>query len=295
MCDYGRDPASRTLRWDQLTEIARQLDDWRVRELVLTGGEPLLHPRLWEFAALCGGRRRTLLTNGLLLERQADQVAQHCEEVIVSLDGPGPLHDRIRGVPTFAELQRGVQALQQRSPQLPIRARATVQKLNQGALRATAETARQLGLRSISFLALDLTSTEAFGRSAAPASPPLALQGEQIDALEAELEALIADQSLRGFLADSPASLRRIVQLYRAHQGKASFQSPPCNAPWVSAWLRADGTAHPCFFHPAYPQAQTLSATLNHTQAVAFRRQLRISDHPVCRRCVCSLHWSPRR
>ena len=294
MCDYGRDPTSRTLSWERLEAIAAQLDRWRVQHIVLSGGEPLLHERIWDFAALCGGRRRTLLTNGLLLARHADRAAAACEEVVVSLDGPGTLHDQIRGVPTFEELRRGVAALRERRPELPIRGRATVQALNVGALAATARAARQLGLSSISFLALDLTSLQAFGRSQLPPSAALAPSSEQLDALELEIETLIASSELRAFISDSPESLRRIPRLYRAHNQHQPSAAPRCNAPWVSAWLRADGTIQPCFFHPPYAAgdaATELETTLNHPQALAFRRSLRIAANPICRRCVCWLNF----
>ncbi len=46
------------------------------------------------------GIRVTVLSSGLLLDRHAAGIVASVDDVIVSLDGPPEVHDRIRGVPT---------------------------------------------------------------------------------------------------------------------------------------------------------------------------------------------------
>ena len=56
--------------------------------------------------------RLTLLTTGLLLGKNASQVAELFDDVIVSLDGPERIHDAIRRVDkAFILLQRGVDSV----------------------------------------------------------------------------------------------------------------------------------------------------------------------------------------
>lgn len=136
------------------------------------------------------------------------------DEVIVSLDGPRPIHDRIRHTPgAFDALARGVTAIQG----VATGARCVVQRLNHDQLVATAELAEAWGLGSISFLAADLTST-AFGRTKELPilwRNRLAIGAEQLPMLEGQIEQL----RTRWIVRDSPGHLRRIVDLFRAHLG----------------------------------------------------------------------------
>ena len=267
--------------------------------LVLSGGEPQLHSNLKGLCELlrAEGIRLTLLTAGLLLEGQARLVAQCVDDLIVSLDGPSEIHNRIRGVPrAFERLAGGIKAVRMLRPSMPVRARSTVQKAHFRHLRATVRVAKELVLDSISFLAADVTSS-AFNR---PQGWPterqasVSLTSEEVNALEAEIDALISECSrdlISGFIREDAAELWRIVRHFRAQLGQLRPRSPQCNAPWVSAVIESDGTVRPCFFHPAYGSMRdrTLLEVLNSPGAVAFRRNLDIAISPVCQRCVCSL------
>src|SRR6202008_1240293 len=105
-----------------------------------------------------------LLASGLLLQNKADIVAGGFDDIILSIDGPPEVHDRIRRVSgAFRMIEKAVSGLRSRRPGIPISCRTTVQKLNHTHLRATVSAARSLGLDSISFLAADISSA-AFNR-----------------------------------------------------------------------------------------------------------------------------------
>jgi MoaA/NifB/PqqE/SkfB family radical SAM enzyme len=296
MCDIWKID---TIQEISLSDIERHRADIAalgVEWVVFSGGEPLMHSDLFRLAdwlrAL--GIRTTILSTGLLLSKHAERIAASIDDVIVSLDGPAPVHDSIRRVAgAFGLLASGVRALQNRKPDLPVAARCTVQKQNVGHLRETVRAARDLGLRSISFLAADVTST-AFNRCE-PWPPErqasVALHQEEILILEAEIEALIQDET-GGFVLETPEKLRRIIRHFRAHLGLEETAAPRCNAPWVSAVVEADGTVRPCFFHSPIGNINTggLLAVLNGQAAAEFRRTLNIAENATCRRCVCSLN-----
>jgi heme d1 biosynthesis radical SAM protein NirJ len=86
-----------------LDEIARVIDDlaaFGVPALILSGGEPLLRPDLFEIAALARARRLYvgLSTNGTLIDAAlADRIAAHGFDYVgISLDGLRETHDRFR-------------------------------------------------------------------------------------------------------------------------------------------------------------------------------------------------------
>src|SRR6202521_5456996 len=135
MCDIWRirDPKEITP-----ADLERQLTSFRelgVRWVVFTGGEPQMNGQLSSLARMlrAEGIRVTMLTAGLLLESHAETIAATIDDVIVSLDGPPALHNRIRRVPgAFERIAAGVAALRRFRPDLAVRARCTVQKANHG-------------------------------------------------------------------------------------------------------------------------------------------------------------------
>lgn len=297
MCDIWKDTKANSLSQRDLERLLDDFEKLSVEWVVLSGGEPLMHPHLFEFCEKLRERhiQTTLLSTGLLFERYATSIVDTVTDAIVSLDGPPAIHDRIRRVPgAYASLARGVQAIQKLRPEFPISARSTVQRENFVFLGETARTAKALGLKSISFLAADVTST-AFNRPdgwSGERQSDIALTVEEIGRLESAIEALIGDWEGSGFVAESPAKLRRIVLHYRAHLGLARPVAPQCNAPWVSTVVEASGAIRPCFFHePIGHLGSGLLNMLNGPEAVAFRSRLDVAGNPTCQHCVCSLHW----
>jgi radical SAM protein with 4Fe4S-binding SPASM domain len=300
MCDIWRIRQVRQITCDDLRPHLDSIRRLQVRWVVFSGGEPQLNAGLPELARMLRqeGIRITLLTAGLLLEKHAAEVITFVDDIIVSLDGPSGLHDRIRNVPdAFARLARGIAAVRVLRPDFEISARTTVQKANFKYLRQAVETARSLGLNSISFLAADLTSS-AFNRSEpwdSARQHEIALTAGELEELEDEVEALIdecaADIS-GGFIREDALKLRRLVSHFAAHLGLAEAVAPHCNAPWVSAVVEADGEVRPCFFQPAIGNIgeQPLFEILNGPRAMEFRETLDIPRNPICRRCVCSLY-----
>src|SRR5262249_3520236 len=154
MCDIWKADSVTEISPSELERHVEDLRALRVRWVVLSGGEPLMHSDLFRLARSLKELdiRGTLLTTGLLLEKNAAAIVESIGDVIVSLDGPPEVHDRIRRVARAYELlERGVLALQARARAYPVAARCTVQRDNLRHLRATVTTARRLGLRSISF------------------------------------------------------------------------------------------------------------------------------------------------
>ena len=298
MCDIWKGTDRREIGLDRFERYLDDFEKLAVQWVVFSGGEPLMHTGLSRFCELLRARRirTTILSTGLLVERHAPWLVQSADDLIVSLDGPPAVHDAIRGVPgAFQLLERGVRAILALRADYPVTARSTVQRQNHRHLRQTAQTAQQLGLRGISFLAADVTSS-AFNRPepwGAERQAGIALGEDEIPGLEEEVEALQREWGASGFVTEGPEKLRRIVQHFRAHLGLCRESAPVCNAPWVSAVIEADGTVRPCFFHDAigHWNDQGLAAVLNGTQGLAFRANLDVETNPTCLRCVCSLNW----
>lgn len=295
MCDIWKADTVQEISVEELDRHAGDMARLKVEWVVLSGGEPLMHSDLFRFCRKLRewGIRTTLLSTGLLLERNAARIVETVDEVIVSLDGPPAVHDSIRRASgAYRMLEAGVRALHAIDPAYPVAARSTIQRANFQVLRETAATARAAGLRSISFLAVDVTSS-AFAR-AEPWSElrqsEVALSAEQIPLLEQEASALLAEHG--GFVVESAEKMRRIVDHFRVQLGQMEAYAPRCNAPWVSAVVESDGTVRPCFFHAAVGNWRTdsLVNVIHSPAALAFRGALDVASNAICRRCVCSLY-----
>jgi MoaA/NifB/PqqE/SkfB family radical SAM enzyme len=303
MCDIWKRKDGREL---DLADFARHRESLRrigVRNVVLTGGEPLLHS---DFEGLCAFLRScdvriTLLTTGLLVARRAAILAHAVDEIIVSLDGPEEIHDRVRRVKgAYQLIAMGIREVTRINSGVAFHGRCTVQKANHSRLRQTVSAAKALSLASISFLAAD-ASSQAFNRELVwpgGRQSEIMLARQEITALEAEVEALVVENAAdihTRFVRESESRLRRIIRRFREHLGELAPVAPLCNAPWVSAVFEVDGSIRPCFFHPKFgdTHAASLEQALNGDEAILFRSSLKVSDDPICRRCVCSLNYAP--
>jgi MoaA/NifB/PqqE/SkfB family radical SAM enzyme len=304
MCDIWKRPAGDELALEKVRSYQADIRSLSVRQVVLTGGEPLLHSRFRELCQILRecAVRITLLSSGLLLQKRAEVIADFVDELIVSLDGPEETHNRIRGIPRAYQLIRdGIADIRQHRPELTIHARSTVQSANFDQLRQTVVAAKLLGLNSISFLAVDTTS-QAFNRELIwpqEYKQSIGLSSSQVSALKVEIELLIEQNAAdiqRGFIAEGPDKLRRIARYFRSRLGEAPSISPLCNAPWVSAVIEVDGSLRPCFFHRtlAETRTQSLAEAINSREAVHFRQTLNVAEDHTCQGCVCSLNYRLR-
>jgi pyruvate-formate lyase-activating enzyme len=120
-CDYCCVRSSphaprRELGLATVRRIAEEAPSLGVREMFVTGGEPMLLPDIVEILAACASAApTTLLTNGLLLKgAPLDAMRALPRERValqVSLDSPTPpLHELHRGAGTWARAWRGIHA-----------------------------------------------------------------------------------------------------------------------------------------------------------------------------------------
>jgi Fe-coproporphyrin III synthase len=156
------------------------------------------------------------------------------------------------------------------------------------------DLARRLGALQISFLAVDVANPHAFARHEGFESD-LALRPVDLPELERLIGALERDQGAAfasGFIAESPAKLRRIHQYFSAVCGLEAYPPVRCNAPQFSAVVDAQGHVSPCFFIPGPSDARVrdgLDEVLNHADMAALRASIRVGGRRECKTCVCSM------
>lgn len=324
-CDIWRNPR-RNMKMELVEEIASTFHDLQVRWVLLSGGEAMQHPHWPEIARRfrAEGTYVMLLTNGLLLRKQADEVLASVDEVIVSLDGGNPAtYQSIRGVDGFDLIMEGIQQL--RAGGMPVSTRTTIQRANYREIPQIIQAAKAVGVNRVSFLTVDVSNEYAFGArfAADPAlqmvtsmgagAPPehgpaaTALTPADVTELNRVIEEVItrfSDEFESGLISESPAKLRQMVTYFSAINHQGDFPRPRCNSPHISTVIEVDGTLRPCYFLPAYGRLRLKSTdnspalsfkdALNSPAAQALRKAYRSGERPECERCVCPLYKGPR-
>ncbi len=305
-CSY-RLPMPGELTFDEIKNLAVTLSSFGLKHIVYSGGEPLLRRDFREICEVFSGLKvkQTLLTNGLLLAKRAEEFKNVFNEIIVSIDGAdADTHNRLRGVNSFDLILEGIQKALSLSITEQISIRTVLQKQNFRQLHGFIELAKQTRVNRISFLAADVSS-EAYGRDNNSVRGSIASENAMsLDKDEVlELKELIymasvkyADEFIRGLISESPEKLHHIAYYYAALIGKDEFPRNFCNAPMVSTVITSTGDIHPCFFLPSYGNIRNepFNELINSVSIINTRKQVKGMEPDKCKKCVCTLFVPPR-
>ncbi len=99
---------------ERIQRVLEEFEEMQGLRLLISGGEPLLHPRFWEMNERLPdfAFRSVLLSNGTLITPEMARQL-HVHEVQVSLDGMEEGHESIRGKGTFEKTLRAMGYLQE--------------------------------------------------------------------------------------------------------------------------------------------------------------------------------------
>jgi MoaA/NifB/PqqE/SkfB family radical SAM enzyme len=170
-------------------DVERHVDEAArlgAREVYFTGGEPFLHPQIFELIAYALERLpTTVLTNGTLIgERSADRLAEltararYSLEVRVSLDDPArEANDRVRGRGAFDKALGAITRLHRRG--LP--AILTATDLGTSGIDLYERLRRLLVEAGVAKPRIKLLPLFPLGRAASGAPPPDAAEIEGFD------------------------------------------------------------------------------------------------------------------
>lgn len=143
------------LSLEQLLAVCDDLANYQVPAVLLSGGEPLLHPHFWDIAARLKthGVRTVLSTNATLI---TDEVAKRLKNEVgviyvgASLDGIGETNNKFRGKPmAYERAVEGIRACKRNG--IKISLRMTITKHNVDDLEGIARFVEQEGIERVCF------------------------------------------------------------------------------------------------------------------------------------------------
>jgi len=277
--------------------------------ITLFGGEPLIYPHTIELIRYIKqkGMHCLMITNGSLLERNANNiVTAGLDELNVSLDGNGLLHDRIRGMPgLFDKIIRGLEEINRykgisRKRRPLINLQCTINKENYQYLEQMLDVARRVLANSLTFhnliflnrriiekqkpfdVLLECNSSNWEGFVFDPEIDPKALY-EKIS------EILSTRYSFKVDFYPNFSS-EGLLDYYNNPDYQPLEYLGRCVSPWIAAYVFPDGEVRPCLnsnFSFGNIRKDKFPAIWNSQSAIKFRQLLKDKkSFPACARCT---------
>lgn len=290
----------------EYAELIRQVAFFRPT-IMLFGGEPLVYEdwaTVAEYAKKAHLRCR-MVTNGFLLERNAQKIVElGVDKVNVSIDGPAPIHDEVRGVKgAFDRAIRGIRTVDAlkriRKSHLPlISVVCTISSLNHAYLLDLAEAMRGEPIVSLVFqhlTFLDMETYEEHNRlfrrvfgTTSECCRGFVMSHENLDpqVLIAQLHRLSHTSCPFPILFRPDFSFREVVEYYtNPNYIRASHQR--CVAPWREVYVMPDGTVTPCLDYIVGNIRETPFIDLwNNERFCRFRKVIKKHGRfPFCHKC----------
>jgi MoaA/NifB/PqqE/SkfB family radical SAM enzyme len=279
--------------------------------------EPLAWRPIGEALAISRqrGLQASVTTNGLLLMRHLDDLAHgQCRNLAVSLDGPEPVHDRIRRHPgSYAKAVAGIEALALKAGAPDISVYCTITELNVGSLRPFLQEMSRLPLKRVGLLHNNFVTTDQAeahnarygtlydGALHATASNVFLTDPGKIDLRQLAAELQEIEQEVHPFPVLIQPGLTSLAELETYYRRPETPIGRACHDASRILMIDPDGEAIPvhgrCFRFPiGNVREQSLKAIWNHERLAELRRTLRQAGGllPACSRC-CSGFGGVRR
>jgi radical SAM protein with 4Fe4S-binding SPASM domain len=111
---YIGDGLQQDLPLEKIYKVLKEFEEIQGLRLLLSGGEPLLHPHFWKINEILREYpfRSILLSNGTLITKETSKKLR-VHEVQISLDGMKEGHESIRGEETFEKTLQAIGNLQE--------------------------------------------------------------------------------------------------------------------------------------------------------------------------------------
>ncbi|MCJ7479235.1 MAG: radical SAM protein [Candidatus Nanohaloarchaeota archaeon QJJ-7] len=106
-CDYKGE--GEEISTSELKEMLEEMAELGTRQVVLTGGEPLMRDDIGEVVSSCKdlGMDVKLNSNGALVPYRLDDI-EEVDKLTVSIDGPPKVHNSLRGEESFGKAMEGI-------------------------------------------------------------------------------------------------------------------------------------------------------------------------------------------
>jgi radical SAM protein with 4Fe4S-binding SPASM domain len=157
-CSWGSASVPEDFPRDFFYKIVKEVSSLGVKSLLISGGEPLLWPDLFDMISFASQKLRvSLSTNGTLIgETEAQKVKEAgVSEIAISLDGiSARTHDDLRGKGNFQKTLQGIDSLKREGLGEKINLHFCLSKRSIDEAIDFPKFAEKLGIRKITYLSM---------------------------------------------------------------------------------------------------------------------------------------------
>jgi MoaA/NifB/PqqE/SkfB family radical SAM enzyme len=303
--------AKQDLTFGLAENVIKEVSKFRPN-ITLFGGEPLLNKDCFKIIYQIKKSRMhcLVITNGALVEDFAESIVNSgLDELNVSIDGKGELHDRIRGMPgLYDKIIKGLNKIadlkQKGNKNLPlVNIQCTATKYNLEHLEELLDVAPLASADSLTFHNLIFTSSELMDKQK--------IVDNELKCKSEYWNGFIFDPGFDGEILNKKFRLIRKIWKEKVKTGKffsldfyPNFTSKEleeyyrkdfrtkgtCLSPWITAYVFPEGDLRPCL-NSDYSFGSVMdlgfNSSWNSEQALRFRRLLKNKSlFPGCIRCT---------
>jgi len=258
-CSYWKNKSNCYLDINYFKKVFDEMKNNGLDTVMLTGGEPLLHPNLLEMLRLISqdGVKIKLASNGLLLDKYYEDIMCLADEIVISLDSSNKeTYHKIRGVDAFNNIIDVVSKIINSSSKTKIKFSFLIQKDNFSELLDFIEFSKKIGVKDISFLVPNYFgdfNKENSGNAYYEKS--MFMDESEIEEFEKKILPVLIDYINEGIISfnRTEKELYNILDYFKLQAGinsKDIFRNGKCRFPIDTVVLRADGTFNTCLFLP---------------------------------------------
>lgn len=269
MCDCWKTKGRVQLSFDEIAGAVDAFADQGADAIMVSGGEPLLHPQLVEVLKYIKqkGLRIELNTNAWLLSKRDELFSLNIERIVISIDGfDHETYAEIRGKDRLTNVVANIKAFQSASPKTKFGFRTTVTKhtLSEAGMAGIFALARSLDVEAVGFSPLDIDSSS-FNRTdglqngallAKALLPTLAQLDAYIDAFDDSPQCkILRDAFDKGLSIWDTEKFKNCLNHYRhvLNNAQSSLDTgrEPCLFPFTSTLVDYNGDVRACFYSAA--------------------------------------------
>lgn len=294
MCDYWQIKNPIFMRLDDVKFMLNLLKEHPIRNITITGGEPLLHPQWREITnALPAKAKKFLCTNGSPILIKNGDVGKLYDVITVSADGATEdTFEKIRGYRHLEKILKALEKIKHDHPNTQLELKLTIQRDNYHEIIAFFELAKECKFIDGVCFGIPDTSQLAFGKNIINApevsynnSVMLTLeQTQEFRILVEEFYQKFAKDIENGFLVEG--SLSRYVARFEAYNNMGQSPEPRnCRVNYNTIVLKANGTIKGCYFledTTTLDEVRKSENLVSHTSKLINYSPL---THPICRKC----------
>jgi len=298
MCDCWQTKTKNYHPADKLKAFHLKMKELGARGIMVSGGEPLLHPEIKTILKDLKemGLPIFLNTNAILLGKHIEWLTElNIEELVISMDGSdADTYRIIRGTPMFDKVWKNISDFRAKNPETRIILRTTLTKYNAFNLDTLINLAKSKGIDHIGFSPLDISS-ESFSRvtmeegRAQRLTDLLLPTTDQIDNF---LEKFVPGNSYHdmiqnleeeGYLSWAAGKFRNCLDFYKSilREEEKTFTADPCLFPIFSMVVDYNGDLKNCFYSKPFGNLYDLEKT-----EWSFEKQMKsMTESKKCETC----------